>query len=173
MLAAFHCILKSNLQYTLYLRTSIHIRIIGFVIILIFFTKIHTSCQFTNTKEISSFYQFRTKRRLMNQAFKSLHRTDIGKKSQLLTHSQQSLLRTNFCCRIIIKLRITYSRKKYSVCFLTYTVSFFRKGIPHFIDRICTTNGVFIIYFMSKLLANGTHYLYPLYGNFGSDTVTC
>ena len=99
----------------------------------------------------------------MNQTFKSLHRTNISKQTQFFTHSKQTLFRTNFCCGIIIKFRITYSRKQHCIRILTSLKSHFRKRITYFIDRIRTTDRIFITYFMTKFLANSIHHINALH----------
>ena len=173
VLSAFHCIFKSNFQDTFNFRTSVVVCIVCFIIILIFLTEVHTAGQLTDADEIRILNQFRTQRRFMDQAFECLYRTNISKQSQFLTHCQQSLLRTNFRSRVIIKLRITYGRKQNSICILANLICFFRERITYFINRICTADCIFVTYFVAKLLANGTHYIYTLYRNLRSDTVAC
>ena len=88
VLIAFHGILETNFQNTFNLRTSVHIGIIRFVVVLILLAEIHTTGQLADTKKICTIHQFCTKRWFMEQTFESLYRTDIGKQSQFLTHSQ-------------------------------------------------------------------------------------
>ena len=88
----------------------------------------------------------------MEQTFESLYRTDIGKQSQFLTHSQQTLFGTYFGSRIIVEFRIAYSRKQNSIRVFTNFISSFGERIAHFVDSICTADGIFVVYFMSELL---------------------
>src|SRR5574344_1113901 len=155
MFTTFHCILEAHLQYSFYLWTRIEVCIISFVVILIFLTEIHTACQFTNTYKVSALNQFVFQRRFMKKAFECLYRTDISKQAKLLTHCQQTLFRTDFCCRVIVKFRITDSSEQYSVSLFAYLECFFRKRVPYLIYSICTTYSKFIFNFMAEFFTNG------------------
>ena len=108
----------------------------------------------------------------MQQALKSLYGPDIRKQAQFLTHSQQSLFRTHFSCRIVVELRITYSREKNGIRSFTNLICFFRERISHLVDSIGPAKSIFITDFMSEFLTNGTHHLHTLCSNFRTDPVT-
>ena len=173
MFSALHRIFESHLQNTFDFRTSIIVCIIRLIIILVLFTEIHTSGQLTDTDKIGILYQLRTQRRFVDQAFECLYRTDISEKTQFLTHSQQTLLRTYLGSRIIVKFRITYGREQNSIRLFTNLISCFRKRIAYFINRISSTDCIFVTYFVTKLLANGTHHIYTLHRDLRSDAVAC
>ena len=80
----------------------------------------------------------------MDQVFECLYRTDISEKTQFLTHSQQTLSGRTFGSRIIVKFRITYGREQNSIRLFTNLISCFRKRIAYFINRISSTDCIFV-----------------------------
>ena len=81
MLVALHGILKAYFQDAFNLRTGVHIGVVSLVVVLVFLAEVHTARQFADAEKISSVHQFCTKRRLVQEALKGLHGTDVGKQS--------------------------------------------------------------------------------------------
>ena len=81
MLVALHGILKAYFQNAFNLRASVHIGVVSLVVVLILLAEVHAACQFADAEEIGSVHQFGTKRRLVQEALKGLHGTDVGKQS--------------------------------------------------------------------------------------------
>ena len=172
MLATLHGVLETNLQDAFYFGTGVEVGIICFIVVLVFLAEVHTSGQLANADKVRAIHQFRAERRLVNQAFESLHGTDIGKQSQFLAHGQQSLFGAYFGCRVIVEFRVAYGRKQYRIRILASLVRSFGERITHLIYRIRAADGVFITHFMSELLANGGHHIHAYSRNLGADTVT-
>ena len=107
----------------------------------------------------------------MQQAFEGLHRTDVGEQTQLLAHSQQTLLRAYLSGRVVVELRITYGREEHSVSLLADLEGLFGEGIAYFINCVRTTEGVSVMYLMTKFLTNGAHHLHTLHGDLRADPV--
>ena len=124
-----HRHLESHFQNALNLRTRIDIGVKGLVVVLVFLTKIHASRQFANHHEVGTTQQFLFQRRLVEQTIKRGYRTDIGKESQFLTHSQQARFRAHLQRRIVVVFQVTNSSKEYCISTHTDIVGTVRIGI--------------------------------------------
>ena len=172
MLVALHGILKAHFQDAFNLRTGIHIGVVGLVVVLILLAEIHTARQFANADEVRTVHQFRTERRLVQEALEGLHRADIGKQPQLLAHSQQSLFGTHLGGGVIVEFRVAYCRKEHCIGILTSLIGSFGERVAHFVDGVRTAHGILITYFVTEFLANGGHYVHTYGGNLRANAVT-
>ena len=161
-MVAFASIFISYFQDSLYLRTSVVVGIVSLVVVLVFLTKVHSSGKLAYADKIGSVDKFILQRRLVEQALECLHGTDIGEESQFLTHRQQSLLRTHFCCRVVVELRIAYSSKENCVSLLTCLESLLGEWVSHLVDGISTDEGFLVLYLVSKLLCYCVHHSHSL-----------
>ena len=167
-----HRHLESHLQDTLDLRTSIDICIIGLVVVLILLAKIHASRQLANHHEVSSTQEFILQWRLMQQTVEGSHRTDIGKKSELLAHSQQTRFRTDLRCGVIIIFQRTHSRKEHGIGTHTDLVGSVGIRIAHLFDGMRPTNGLLVFKLVSALRCNRIKHCHTLFHYLWSDTIT-
>ena len=155
---AFACIGVCNAQYAFYFRASVIVGVIRLVVILVFFTEIHSASKLTNADKVCIFYQFVFQRRLMQQAFKRLHGTYVGKQSEIFTHSQKALFRAHFCRRVVVETRVAYCGKEYGIGPFACFKRIVRKRVAHRIDGRRTANGFLIFYFMAEFPGDGIHY---------------
>ena len=171
MLTASHRHLESYLQNTLNLRTGVDVGIVGFVIVLVFLSKIHTARQFADHHKVGTTQQFFFQGRLVQQTVERGHRTHIGKQSELLTHGQQTRLRTNLQRGIVVVLQVTHSSKQHGVGLHTHLVGAVGIRIAHLLDGMGATDGLLVFKLVSTLLSHSIKHGHTLFHNLRSDTI--
>ena len=106
MLVTLHGILETYAKDTLNLRTGVVVGVIRLVVVLILLAEVHTAGKLTDADEVSILHQLGTQGRLVYQALEGLYGADIGKETQLLAHSQQTLLRAHLGSGVVVKLGV-------------------------------------------------------------------
>ena len=163
--------LEGHLQDALNLRTRIDVGIVSLVIVLIFLSEIHSTRQFTDDYEVSTLQQFVLQGTLVQQTVESSHRTHVGKKAELLTHSQQALLWTNLCRRIIVILQVANGSKQHRIGTHADFVSGIGIGIANLINGMGTDNGFLVSKLVTELCCDSIEHSHTLFHNFRTYTV--
>ena len=171
MLLTGHRHLEAHLQDALHFWTGVDIGIVGLIVILILGTEIHATGQLTNHHKIGTTQQFFLQRRFVQQAIERSHRTDVGKQSQLLTHGQQTCLRTYLSGRIVVELQRANSSKQHSVGLHTYLVGAVGVRIAHLFDGMSTTDSRGIFKLVTELSGNCIHHSHTLFHNLWAYSV--
>ena len=172
MLAALHGILIGNTKYTLNFFASVVVGVVCNVCSFFLFSKVHTTSQLTDADKVGTTYQLVLQGRLVHQAVEGLNRTDIGKQTQLLTHSQETLLRANLSGWVVIELRVTNAGKEHSISIHTGLESLLGEGIANLVNSMGTTKSLLVRNLVSELLGYSTHNGYALLHNLWSDAIT-
>ena len=107
----------------------------------------------------------------MQKAVESSYRAYVGKQSELLAHSQKSLLGTYLGSRIVIETWVAYSCKEHSIGIQTCLEGILREWVAHFVNGMSATDGFLKTELMAKLFSHNLHYLHTFGHNLGSDTV--
>ena len=138
---------------------------------LLLLTEVHTTGELTDADEIGTFHNLILQGRLVYEAVEGGDWTDIGKETEFLAHSKQTLFGTNLCIRVVVVLGITYAGKKHGIGLHTGLEGLLRERITHLVDGIRSADGIFVTQFMTELLANGLSHGETLFHNLGSDTI--
>ena len=171
MLVALHGHLEAEFHDALNLRTGVDISIVGHIVVLMALAEVHTTREFAQYHEVGTTNEFILQGRLMQQAVERGHRAHVGKKAQLLTHSQQTYLWTDLRCRIVIVFQIAHSSEEYGVGLHTYLVGGVRIGIAHLVDGVCTTNSGGVSKLVAKLLGNCIEHSHTLFHNLRTNSI--
>ena len=165
MLLTGHCHLEAHLQDALHLRTGVDVGIVGLIVILILGTEIHTASQLANHHKVGTLQEFFFQWRLVQQTVECSHRAHVGKQTQLLTHGQQTCLRTYLSGRIVVELQRANSSKQHSVGLHTYLVGAVGIRIAHLLDGMSTTDSWGIFKLVTELSGNRIHHSHTLFHN--------
>jgi hypothetical protein len=106
------------------------------------------------------------------KAIEGGNRANVGKQTQTLAHSQQSLFGTHLCSGVVIEFGITNAGKENSISIHTRLESLFGEGVTHFVDGVSATQGFLVRHLVAKLLSNSRHNGHTLFHNLRSDAIT-
>ena len=171
MLVAAHGEVESHLQDAFYLRTVVDIGIISLLIVLILLTEVHATCQLADDDEVSSLDKFFLQRTLMEKAVESSHRSHIGEEAQLLTHGEESCLRTHFQRGVVVEARITDSSEEHSICIHAGLEGLIREWVATCIDSMGTADSLLVFKLMAKLLCHDIEDIDSLRHDLRTDSV--
>ena len=107
----------------------------------------------------------------MKQTAESLHRTYVGKESELLAHGQQSLLGAHLGRWIVVVLGVAHCCEEHRVGLLTSLEGLGWERVAAYIDGMGTCYGLGVLHFVAELGCNGIHDSHSLGHYLRSDTV--
>ncbi|CUQ49031.1 Uncharacterised protein [Segatella copri] len=108
----------------------------------------------------------------MEQTIECGYWANIGEEAQLLTHSEQALLRTNLGCRVVVETWVTNGCEEYSISIHTSFEGLLWEWITYLVDSVSAADSLVVSKLVVELLCNGLHNCYALLHNLWSDTIT-
>ena len=169
---AVHGKVESDLQNALNLRTIIDICIVCFLIVLVFLTEIHATCQLTDNHEVSTFDQFLFQWAFVKEAIEGSYRADIGEEAELLTHGEQTCLRTNLQCGVVVKTRISNSSEEHGISIHTRLEGLIGERVATSIDGVGAADRLLISEVVTELLCDHIQYVDSLWHDLRANTIT-
>ena len=136
-----------------------------------FLAEIHSSGELTHAHEVGALDKLPLQRRLVNQGGESLHRPQVCVEPELLAHREQTLLRPDPGCGVIVVAGVADRSEEDRVAFEADAVGLLGKGVAVSVNRAGAHACVSVLDFMSESCADGVYGLHRLGHDLGADSV--
>lgn len=151
--ATFRNVFGSSFRSALGLEANVRIHVVHLIVILMFLARMRTANRFTSTGRVNTVRRFHAGKELVRRAFRNLRKASINGRSRFLTRDRRTLLKARFNDEIVIRFQIACNERRCDVHVFADLVDNFKGQIARLICHIYATSNVFVIRFVSRLLA--------------------